>query len=508
MIKKILLFVLIIGLATVVLAQKPNWINFEQRQQLYPQKEYFVGFAMNNKGRQDSQLMLLEKLSMSSTDELVSTVQVTIESISTQLNTEINDEFSQSFKHASTSFSKINLAGLKTETYYDKRKKMGYALSYVKKEVLIDYYLETLKFLKSNIAGKIKLAEKYIIIDDEESALKTYYECMPLFREAESAYTIVILLRASKEEIRQINEFEAQVKAGIASVYRSDQVSLSELCSFLSYGFKIQTGIFNDLIRMGSFTYQDTKMSSPFSRRFIKAFEKELIEEANFNISSTAVKPGNQQPEYVLSGTYWEDGENLKVIAILRNIVNGKPLASAEGYIPIKWLKQRDISFKPENFGQAAENMQLFKANEITDGGMQLDLWTNKGNDSPIFEENDTLKLYIRTNNECYVRIVDHMADGSKILLVDNMYIGSDKVNMVVKIPIMFQCAPPFGTEIIQANTQTIAFSPLHIKSESGYDFILDDLGKILINTRGFKRISNEDLKAEKRIVVSTMKME
>jgi hypothetical protein len=137
---------------------------------------------------------------------------------------------------------------------------------------------------------------------------------------------------------------------------------------------------------------------------------------------------------------------------------------------------------------------------------MQLDVWTNKGNDSPIFEENDTLLFYVRVSHPSYLRIINHYADGTKVLLVDNMYLGSDKVNKVVKIPAMFQCAPPFGIEILQANAQTVEFSPLHTERESGYDFIIDDLSGILGNTRGFKRISNEDLKAEKRIIVTTMK--
>jgi len=489
-----------------LLAQTPAWTDFTQRQQLYPQEEYFIGFSMDQQGKDESEAALLKKVKMSASEELVSTVQVTVESVTTQFSTEVNDQLSKSFKSASTSFSRIDLAGLKTETYYDKRKNKGYALAYVKKEVLIDYYLEKLNQLKSDIAAKINAAEQYVGMDNEEDALKTYYECMPLFREAESAYAIVILLRAPKEQMSQINEYEVKVKQGIASVSRSDQMSLPELCTFLSYGLKIQTGTFDADIRMGSFTFEDTKMASPFSRQLINAFEKELIEEAGYKMSIDAPEPGSQPMGYLLNGTYWKDGENLKVIAILRNVKTGKPVASAEGYLPLTWLNQRDLSYKPENFGRASESLLQFKSSEITNGGMQLDLWTNKGNDSPFFEEDDTLMLYIRVNNECFIRIVDHMADGSKVLLVDNMYFGSDKVNKVVQLPVMFQCAEPYGVEFLQANAQTKAFSPLHTKSEYGYDFILDDLSGMLSNTRGFKKMSNEDLKAEKRVVVTTMK--
>jgi len=504
--KKTILITLITILTTSIYAQKPNWIKFDQRQQLYPYEEYFIGFSSNLKDKDKSEHELFKELKQSAKAELINTVLVTVKSMSTLFQSDINNNISSEFRHAVTSFSEIKLNKAITETHYDKRKKTGYALAYVKKDALIDYYLQTLVHLKLNIAGKINAAEQFISIGDEEDALKAYFECMPLFCEAESAYTIVMALRASKEQISQIYEYETKVKKGIASIYRSDQISLPELCSFMTFGLNMQTGTFEDRIRLGSFTFEDSKMSSQFSRRFINAFEKELIEEANYEISTTASKPGSKPPTYILSGTYWNDAGNLKVIAILRNTITGKPIASAEGYLPISWLNQRNISYKPENFGQAAENMQQFKSNEITNGGMQLQLWTNKGSDSPIFEENDILELYIRTNHECYIRIVDYMADGSKVLLVDNMYIGSDKVNTIEPLLIKFRCTAPFGVEVLQANAQTKEFPPLLTEREYGYDFILDDVDGILSNTRGFKRITNEDLKAESRVVVTTMK--
>ncbi|MCK9450419.1 MAG: DUF4384 domain-containing protein [Bacteroidales bacterium] len=504
--KKYLLYLILLSSSCMLSAQTPDWVDFGQRQQLYPDSEYFIGFGMNELKKGESENVLLEKLKMVAIEELVSTVQVTVESVTTQLQSQVNEQVSNELKSASTAFSKIDLTGLKTETYFDKRKKMGYALAWVNKQKLIDYYQAKLDNYNYTIAGHIAVAEQFVEKDDKENALKAFYSCMPLFREAESAYAIVWLLKASTAQIAQINAYEVQVKYGIEQLYRSDHVSLKELCSFLSYGLKLQTGDFSKNIRIGSFTYEDSRMSSPFSRRFISAFETELIEGGGFLVSSSAGKAGARAPEYILSGTYWKDGENLKVITTLRDVSNGKPLASAEGTMPVGWLTERDISYTPENFGQAAESMMQFKSNEITNGGMTLELWTNKGNDSPIFEENDTLKIYIRVNNVCYLRIVDYMADGSKVLLVDNEYIGSDKVNKIVEIPAVFQCAPPFGAEFLQANAQTKAFEPLYTKNEYGYDFIQEDLNVVLSKTRGFKKMSNEDLKAEKRVVVTTMK--
>ncbi len=493
-------------LSSIINAQNTDWTDFNQRQQLYPQSEYFIGFSMKPKAKEESQVALLEQLKASAVEELINTVQVTVQSSSTLSQSDVNDRVSSSYKSAITSFSKIDLTGLKNLTHYDKRKKTGYALAYVSKDELIDYYIGKLKQFELDIASKIKAAEQYIGNGDEENAIKAYYQCMPLFREAESAYAIVLLLKASKEQISQIKEYEVAVKNGIEKVYNSENVSLSELCSFLSYGLIMQTGVFNENIRLGSLTFEDTKMSSQFSRRFRIALEKELIEEAGYKIITSSVIGEMSGSPYLLSGTYWVDNNKIKVISILRNINSGKPIASAEGYVPISWLTGRNISFKPENFGQAAENMMLFKSNEITNGGMQLDVWTNKGNDSPIFSEDEMLKFFVRVSHPCYVRIINHFADGSRVLLVDNLYLGTDKVNKVVEIPGTFQCAEPFGTEILQVNAQSKDFTPLHTRSEYGYDFITNNLQSILSNTRGFKKIKNEDIKAENRIIVTTIK--
>ena len=506
MVRKIISVIVIVFLAYGLSGQAPEWTEFDQRQKLYPAEEYFTGFAMNKKEKNESELAMFDKLKLSATDELVSTVQVTIESLNTQQVTEANNKLSKTYKSATTSFSKIDLTGLKTETYYDKKKKTGYVLVYVKKKDLIDYYLQRMKVLESNISGKIEAAKRYVSMNDEKNALKSYYQCMPLFREAESAYSIVMLLRASMEHIDKIMKYENEVSNGIAKISHSDQLNLTEVCNFMAYGLQMQTGdFFKEPIRLGTFTFEDTKMASPFSRRFISTFQKELIEENGYNIRTEAPQPGSTPPKYMLNGTYWKDGNNLKIVAILRNTQTGKPIASTQGSLPLKWLEARNISYKPENFGEAAENMKLFKKNEITNGGMQLDLWTNKGNSSPIFVEGDILKLYVRTNHECYLRIIDYMADGSKVLLVNNMYIGSDKVNKVVELPFTFRCAPPFGVEVLQANTQTKEFPPLRTRTEQGYNFIVDDVNGILSNTRGFVRVTNEDLKAEKRVVVTTM---
>ena len=150
--------------------------------------------------------------------------------------------------------------------------------------------------------------------------------------------------------------------------------------------------------------------------------------------------------------------------------------------------------------------MRVFSKGEIEGGDLKVELWTNKGADNLIFTEGEHMKLSVRANKECYLRVIYHLADGQKVLLLDNYYISTDKVNKVYELPYEFECSEPFGVETLQLNAQELAFGGLRTQKQDGYEFIVDDMQTILVTTRGMKRIEKSDLKAEKRVTITTMR--
>lgn len=500
-----LFFLLVI--CNFVKAQKPDWVSFEQRKSLYPAEEFFKGFSLKDVGKSDKLGESLERVKENAISNLSNSVQVTVESVSTLNTLEVNDELKQEFKENIASFSRVDLAGINAQTYHDKRKDRVYAFAYVKKQDLADYYLEQVILKKNEIASKIEMADDFASSGRRDKALKSYFECKPLFTEIKEAQSMIILLKASSEALNEVRDYQVKVERAINNLYQSDLVSLKEVSGLIAEALYMQTGEIEGKVRLTTFTYEDTRMGSQFSRRLHNQLEQALIQTGGFNIESNNISfnGGVEQPEFLLNGTYWEEKGRIKVLANLRKMQDGSTTASADGYLPKLWLDENHVSWKPENFTEAHENMMQFRKDEIVDGNMNLEVWTSKGNESPIFLESDTLGFYVRLSHPAYVRIINHFADGSRVLLVDNMYLGADKVNKVVEIPQQFQCAPPFGAEVLQVNAQTDAFKPLKTSSKYGYQFIDDDLSTILKTTRGFKPIKNEDLKAEKRIVVTTM---
>jgi len=102
---------------------------------------------------------------------------------------------------------------------------------------------------------------------------------------------------------------------------------------------------------------------------------------------------------------------------------------------------------------------------------LSLELNTSKGK-KPVFIENDNVKLFFKANKECYVRIIYQMADGTAVLLVDNMKVTQKDLNKELSAPTDFICSEPFGEELLTAYAQQKPFDKIATQNVDGYDII------------------------------------
>jgi len=267
------------------------------------------------------------------------------------------------------------------------------------------------------------------------------------------------------------------------------------------------------------FTYQDTKMSSTFARYFRAALEAEFGQIGKWNaVNQTRdFKPRSMQitrdlakasgAEWLLSGTYWEQEEKIKLLANLRNINTGKPLAGAEVVFGKELLKSANLNFKPKNFQSALIEQKAFAEDEFVSGQLQVEVLTNKGNENLLFTKGETTKVYVRVNREAHIRLLYILADRRRTLLYDDYYIDQSKVNRVVEVPEEFVCAPPFGAEMLICLASTVPFKKVETVKEGGYLFIKEAPPEVVARKiRGFKIIKEEEShQAEAKIVITTM---
>lgn len=484
----------------------PKWVNPALRAAMYPESTYLSGFSSEINYNNQDPAEMLQRLEKYAKDQLIENIQVEIKSQSTLNIKNVNTKTQEEFKRTSTSFSKAQLAGLKTENFYDKKTKAGYVIAYVSKAETIGLYDNNIQGLLEQIKNTLELAQNQISQKNNQDALKNLFICQTLIRQIEEAQTILMIVQGDfnspKLKFVEVQKFRLDIDNNLSGIKNNQQFSIDDAVFFLVSGLQSQNPSLDLPVRVMNFTFQETPIGSPFSRRLASNLEQKLVQVAGYKVANTA----QGENAYVLSGTYWKEGERIKIISILRDQATSRALGSVECYLPIQALSSIGVEFIPENYQNALSNMEALSKDEIKGGDLQIDVYTNKGRENLIYTEGDPLKLFVRANRECYLRFVYHLADGSKVLLLDNYYINIENVNKVYELPYKFECAEPFGVETLQLNAQSKQFESLYTQEEGGYLFIKDDTQSFITKTRGFKGSTKaEDLKAEKRIVITTM---
>ena len=492
----------------VSMAQTPDWADEATRKLRFSENEFLVGFASEKNTNKEEPQVLLNRIENYAKGQLIEYVQVKVQSEAVQEVKENNDNIQKSYRSMYSASSNLELTGLKVDKVYDPKTKTGYAIAYAKKNELFGYYKGLVESALIRVVQKIDEAKSALAKNDVQHSLKACLEASNILPEVEQSQKVLLALRVGNTgDVDMQNQRTAMQRTAIEDLVRQAQRSngntVDEASFFIARGLKLQTGSLDKPIILSNFTYQDTKMGSELSRRLSQSLTLKLVGEGGYRVeteSAAGVK------SFVLSGTFWKETNEIKLIATLKDL-SGKIVATAEAFIPNSYFEANKISYLPENFEQAYSKMRLFSINEVLKGDLNVEVWTNKGDDNLLYTEGDKLKFFVRTNKECYLRFIYHLADGQSVLLLDNYYIAENMTNKVVEIPFEFECSEPFGVETLQANAQTVEFPKLGTTRTDGYDFINDDLKEVLLNTRGFKKvISNEVQKAEKRLIFTTMK--
>jgi hypothetical protein len=106
---KSVMIIFAVILSNYIFAQAPSWTNFDSRKQLYPENLYFTGFSSSKLLKQETIDQLLARLKENSKNDLVESVEATVQSVSTLNTLEKNNKLIEEYKQAITSFTKVDL---------------------------------------------------------------------------------------------------------------------------------------------------------------------------------------------------------------------------------------------------------------------------------------------------------------------------------------------------------------------------------------------------------------
>ena len=126
-----------------------------------------------------------------------------------------------------------------------------------------------------------------------------------------------------------------------------------------------------------------------------------------------------------------------------------------------------------ENVAKKSKSASEETANEkAVVAPLALELVTNRGSDNPRFAEGDTIRMYVRVNRPCTVRVLYHTADGTLYALTgpSDRKLGTDEVNRRVLIETSV-CSSPYGKESLHAFAATEGLAGISTTGEGGEEY-------------------------------------
>jgi hypothetical protein len=521
------ILICLLALPLVLQAQVPDWVKNQGKSEKYSELRYLTGFGVAKVDKNNDKAQASQYASDYAKKNLIEKIRVSVSSNVLSKSEESEKKYSTYFSSAVQSTASMDLQGLDVQLYFDDDDNLMYALATVSRENVVTAYGKRAEDLRSQVHEHLANGKKYDAQNQRAKALEEYLACYPIFRQLEEAETI--LLAAETSQSKSMSELDDavqteevsvdQVRQAVDKLVQRPIITIEDLAWYLTYTLKGQIDLQGKSVLVAPLTYQDTKMGSPFSRYFKQTLEGKAVEVAQWNVvqQSTDFQPktGNVAKEfaqasganYVLSGTYWEVPEGVKVQAVLRSVADSKLVASVDQLVPSAVVLSSAQSLKPQNFMEASADQKDFKTGEVVGSGLNLEVWTNKGADNLIFTKGDRMSVYVRVNLPCYIRFIYHLASGGRTLLLESYYIDDSKVNKVCQIPPGgdFECDAPYGSEVLQVFARTEDFEPVATVEKDGYKYLQEDLKKFLVATRGFKPVKQASMQAEQRITITTM---
>ena len=190
LLKKLFIITILLGITITTIAQKPMWTDYYKRMEIYPENEFMVGYISGNnmEDKDPGELKLIyEGLAK---NKVVQGIQVEIETNNSLEISNTNGKSGEEFLSKSVSFSNADIAGLTTQSYYDRRKKEVFAIAFVNKKELTFYYRNKIKSGKEDLEQKLRQGREYAKKGKKELALKNFYEAYPVLMSIDQSRTL------------------------------------------------------------------------------------------------------------------------------------------------------------------------------------------------------------------------------------------------------------------------------------------------------------------------------
>jgi hypothetical protein len=488
----------------------PRWAEYGFRTKVYPLSRYYTGFSSESYNKGDNIEELKKRVTYYAKQLLAESIKTQIQSTSIIEIANINTQTTESYKKVSSFNTNINLTNVMGDSYLDEKNKIFYAFAYVKRDDII----QNNKDIIDNLLIKTGAVLDNTTVKDWETDPATFKNnialCNTNLSQIEESQNVLTWMGINDVVDLKTLETEAlrnNIKEKLNAIKSKPHPSLKSLCNQLATAYAATRNVEGNMLSISNFTYQNTNLPSAFSDILSQELMHAFTQHGNCKVVGNGAQAERQHRDslLVLSGTFWLENNQVKINANIREQSSESIVFSMSENIDKALLDTLNYEIRPPELVQKLAMLKKFSESEIVGSNLFVEVWTNKGDQNLIFKHREILKISIRTNKECYLRFIYHLADGNQVLLLDNYYIATKDANKVIELPYEFECIEPFGVEVLQLNAQSKEFAPLRTREVGPYKIILNSLDETLSKTRGFAISENTDLKAEKRLVLTTI---
>lgn len=236
-------------------------------------------------------------------------------------------------------------------------------------------------------------------------------------------------------------------------------------------------------------TFQGLGVSNDFSKQLTGTL-KSALTRTNTDIQIDLSTTRSLEALLKLKGGYQKAGNFLKIGVQLFDGYD-RPVGH-EIFAEILLLNIPNAEIEPaEHLVQEAQRVREITGKNSTPETkaveLLLEVSTDKGYGPQSYREGDIMRLKVRANKPCMVRMIYRDAAKNIVRLRNNDFrIAADAVDKWIEIPEKFECAAPFGFEMLLAYATEGNFKPIEkTQEQNGFIFILDDLKKVVDITAG-----------------------
>jgi len=234
-------------------------------------------------------------------------------------------------------------------------------------------------------------------------------------------------------------------------------------------------------------TFQGLGVSNDFSKQLTGTL-KSALTRTNTDIQIDLSPTRSLEALLKLKGGYQKAGNFLKIAVQLSDGYD-RPVGP-ELLAEILLLNIPNAEIEPaEHLVQEAQRIREITGRKETPepAELLLEVSTDKGYGPQSYREGDIMRLKVRANKPCTVRMIYQDAAKNIVRLRnDDFRIAADAVDKWIEIPEKFECAPPFGFEMLMAYATEGSFKAIKkTEEQNGITLILDDLKNVVDLTAG-----------------------